>query len=64
MHVTIACMKQLEYALRYLQKPHCATTGNMSSNKTYLQFRFVFKKELKSKVRRINLKLILLNQLK
>ena len=40
-------------------------TENISSNKTQLQLRFVLKnKALKSKVRRINLKWILLNQWK
>ena len=49
----------------YLQKPLCVTVENISSNKKWLQLRFVFKnKDLKSKVRRINLKLILLYQLK
>ena len=38
---------------------------NISSNKMQLQLRFVLKnKDLKSMVRRINLKLILFNQLK
>ena len=51
--------------ITYLQKPLCATVENISSNKKLLQLRFVFKnKDLQSKVRRINLKLILLNQLK
>ena len=40
-------------------------TENVSSNKMQLQLRFVLKnKDLKSKVKTINLKLILLNQLK
>ena len=40
-------------------------TENISSNIMQLQLRFVLKnKDLKSKVRRINLKRILLNQLK
>ena len=38
---------------------------NISSNKMQLQLRFVLKnKDLKSKVRRVNLKWIMLNQLK
>ena len=49
----------------YLQKPHCVTIENISSNKKQLQLRFVLKnKYLKSKVKRINLKLSLLYQLK
>ena len=45
----------------YLQKPHCVTIENISSNKKKLQLRFFLKKkELKSKVRRITLRLILL----
>ena len=49
----------------YLQKPHCVTIENISSNKKKLQLRFVLKnKDLKGKVRRINLKLTLLYQLK
>ena len=40
-------------------------TENVSSNKMQLQLRFALKnKDLKSKVKTINLKLILLNQLK
>ena len=49
----------------YLQKPQCVTIESISSNKKKLQVRFFIKnKDLKSKVRRINLKLILLYQLK
>ena len=49
----------------YLQKHHCVMIENISSNKTKLRLRFIFKnKDLKSKVRRISLKWILLNQLK
>ena len=45
----------------YLQKPHCVTIENISSNKKKLQLRFFLKKkELKSKIRRITLRLILL----
>ena len=48
----------------YLQKPHCLTIETISSNKTQLPLRFVLKsKDLKSQVRRINSKLILLYQL-
>ena len=51
--------------IRYLQKLYCIIVENISCNKTYLQLRFVLKnKDLKSNVRRINLKWILLNQLK
>ena len=47
----------------YLQKHHWVMIKNISSNKTKLRLRFVFKnKDLKSKVRRISLKWIL-NQL-
>ena len=43
----------------------CVTIENISSKKTYLQLRFVLtNKDLKSMVRRINLRLILLNQFK
>ena len=45
----------------YLQKPHCVTIENISSNKKKLHLRFFLKKkELKSKIRRITLRLILL----
>ena len=47
------------------KKKNCVMTENVSSNKMQLQLRFVLKnKDLKSKVKTINLKLILLNQLK
>ena len=44
---------------------HCIMIETMSSDPKQLKLRFVLKiKDLKSKVRRINLKLIMLNQLK
>ena len=47
----------------YLQKPHCVMVENVSSNKTLALLRFFLKhKDLKSKVRRISLNWILLNQ--
>ena len=46
----------------YLQKPHCVTIENISSNKKKLQLRFVLKnKDLKGKVRIINLKLTVIS---
>ena len=49
----------------FLDKQNCIMIENISSSKSQLQLRFAFKhKNLKSKVRRINLKWILLNQLK
>ena len=41
----------------YLQKPNCVMIENISSNKMKPQLRFILKnKDMKSKVRRINLK--------
>ena len=46
----------------YLQKPHCVTIENISSKKKKLQLRFVLKnKDLKGKVRIINLKLTVIS---
>ena len=49
--------------IKHLQKPHCVMNEYISSNKRLPQLRFVLEnKDLKSKVRRINLKWILLNK--
>ena len=57
--------QSLSFLIKHIyREAHCVTTENVSSNQTDLQLRFVLiNKDLESKVRRINLKLVPLNQL-